>query len=61
MQDTKQWFIFCINGIQDTQNYYFYFLGSNVIQDTENGFFMNINDQISEACSTIRNDSRFEV
>ncbi|XP_023341576.1 palmitoyl-protein thioesterase 1 isoform X2 [Eurytemora carolleeae] len=33
-------------------------IGSNVIQDTENGFFMNINDQISEACSTIRNDSR---
>lgn len=31
-------------------------IGDNVVQDTENGFFMDINKQISLACSRIQQD-----
>ncbi|XP_075225446.1 palmitoyl-protein thioesterase 1 isoform X2 [Lycorma delicatula] len=33
-------------------------IGNSFLQETMNGYFMNVNDQISEACAIIKNDSQ---
>uniref|UniRef100_A0A8D8UP94 Palmitoyl-protein thioesterase 1 n=1 Tax=Cacopsylla melanoneura TaxID=428564 RepID=A0A8D8UP94_9HEMI len=35
-------------------------IGDGIVQDTENGFFMNVNEQVSIACSLVANDTQLE-
>ncbi|KAI9540222.1 Palmitoyl-protein thioesterase 1 [Dissostichus eleginoides] len=35
-------------------------IGKNVVQDTENGFFLNVNEQVSMACSQLAQDPQLK-